>query len=240
MSVYEERMSASAGPGLGRQRWSSSVAWAAAGVAWAAGVLAGYLLMVEYGAAAGAMAEAPARWPEASRLSAPGEAFSLVVVAHPHCACTRATLSELARLLSAAEGRLEAQVIFTWAGVLPGGAGALMVQAGAISGVRVIPDPTGEETRRFGARTSGQAYLYSPGGTLLFAGGLTASRGHEGDSLGRRIVLSRVFEGGDSAEAGSSSVFGCALSSHVTRGRVVSTLERFEFLQAADWCGGGR
>jgi hypothetical protein len=85
----------------------------------------------------------------------------------------------------------------------------LWITANAIANVDVIADPDGREAERFGARTSGQAYLFAPGGELLFAGGITASRGHEGPSLGRDRIVALVEQGAADGEA--SDVFGCAL-----------------------------
>jgi hypothetical protein len=79
----------------------------------------------------------------------------------------------------------------------------------AIEGVNVIADPDGHEAELFGARTSGQVYLYAPSGELLFEGGITSSRGHEGPSVGRDRIIALVT--GDDAADENSDVFGCAL-----------------------------
>jgi hypothetical protein len=51
--------------------------------------------------------------------------------------------------------------------------------------------------------------LYGIDGRLLFAGGITSSRGHQGDNAGLDRVLSLVR--GGKAERSESSVFGCGL-----------------------------
>jgi hypothetical protein len=61
---------------------------------------------------------------------------------------------------------------------------------------------------RFRARVSGQLLLYSPSGTLLFNGGITAARGHIGGNAGADAVLRSVNGQGASANA---PVFGCSL-----------------------------
>jgi hypothetical protein len=68
------------------------------------------------------------------------------------------------------------------------------------------------EALAFGARTSGQAYLYDERGQLLFRGGLTPARGHEGASVGGETVR-KAFTGAPAASGSpaSSDVFGCAL-----------------------------
>ena len=83
-------------------------------------------------------------------------------------------------------------------------------QAHSIPGVEVASDPLGATAALFGARTSGQVFLFGPDGRLLFEGGITAARGHEGDNAGARAVRDLVLEG--SARIEQSPVFGCALA----------------------------
>ena len=78
-------------------------------------------------------------------------------------------------------------------------------------GARVVlvdRDADGVEAARFGAKTSGQALLYAADGRLLFHGGLTPSRGHEGDNEGLRRVTA-ILDG--KAARDESPVFGCSL-----------------------------
>ncbi len=74
---------------------------------------------------------------------------------------------------------------------------------------RVMLDRDGVEARRFHVLGSGTALLYSPSGHLLFSGGMTSSRGHEGDSVGREAITSFVLHG--TASVARTPVFGCAL-----------------------------
>lgn len=76
-------------------------------------------------------------------------------------------------------------------------------------------DLDGAQAKLFKAGTSGEVFVYSPAGQLLFHGGLTPSRGHEGDSVGTqslmeiaRVGLSRVKE---------AAVFGCTLFQETTQ-----------------------
>lgn len=81
--------------------------------------------------------------------------------------------------------------------------------AASIPGVRLIADPRGALARSFGAATSGQTILYAANGDLAFSGGITASRGHEGDSDGAEALL--AFLGGRQPKRRSTPVFGCSL-----------------------------
>jgi hypothetical protein len=81
--------------------------------------------------------------------------------------------------------------------------------AAAMPGVSVHEDPGGGTATLFGAATSGQVVVYSSAGQLLFQGGITASRGHEGWSAGSESVVAMVR--GASAETTATPVFGCPL-----------------------------
>ena len=149
-----------------------------------------------------------------------GSRVTLVMIAHTKCACTRASLHELERVMTDAGPRLEAFVVFVGPdeGSAAGGLLDLRATARAIPNVRVIENPT--EARVFGAATSGQVLLYANDGALVFRGGLTAARGHEGDSFGGDAVR-RLVQGTSAPRASGSSspsdpalasaVFGCAL-----------------------------
>jgi hypothetical protein len=81
--------------------------------------------------------------------------------------------------------------------------------AQAIPGVHVQEDVDGAEAARFGAYTSGQVVLYAANGALLFRGGMTGSRGHEGDNAGEERIISLVTRG--TSDSDHSSVYGCSL-----------------------------
>lgn len=182
-----------------------------AAAAWLLMATAGIATLWEYENAPGPGAQAPERWPHETGLTTPREVARLVVVAHPKCPCTRATMRELERLMAENDGRVDADVLF----VTPTDAGHeyhrtdLFDLARRIPNVRVHRDDDARESRRFGAATSGQTLLYDAEGTLLFSGGITAGRGHEGDNAGRSAVYALLREaGGARSEA---NVFGCAL-----------------------------
>jgi hypothetical protein len=81
--------------------------------------------------------------------------------------------------------------------------------ATAITGARVLLDQDGREARRFHVVGSGHTLLFLPSGELLFSGGITGSRGHEGDNPGAEAIVDRLNYG-HSAVA-KTPVFGCAL-----------------------------
>jgi hypothetical protein len=181
-------------------------------VLWTVGVLAGALEMTRYAGTPGQQtAGAPARWPDALALGRDPHRMTLVMVVHPHCACSRASLHELDEVMAHAQGRIAARVVF----VQPAGAsddwvhGDLWQHAIDIANVTVSVDRDGAIARELNATTSGQVVLYNADGKLLFAGGLTPARGHEGGNAGVDAVLSVAKS--DSTAGFATPVYGCSL-----------------------------
>lgn len=178
---------------------------------WLVAVGAGLGVLWNYENTPGAAAAAPDRWPATSQIQRPTDRATLVMLAHPHCPCTRASVGELARLMAQAQGRVTAYVLFT----KPPNFSAeweqtdLWATAAAIPGVYVMRDDHGVEARRFHAATSGQTVLYDKDGDLLFSGGITGGRGHEGDNVGRNAIVLLLTT--SEAEQKETPVFGCAL-----------------------------
>jgi hypothetical protein len=184
----------------------------AAAMAWATALIAGGALLWTYDAAAGAPARPPITLPEGAFVDVRGGLPELVVLIHPRCPCTRATIAELARLMSDCRGKLAATVLVVRPAGMPEGweRSGLWSSAAAITGVTVRADADGEAARRFGAATSGQALLYTADGRLLFSGGITESRGHEGDNAGRSAITALVM-GAKTIGPAASPVYGCPL-----------------------------
>jgi hypothetical protein len=184
----------------------------AAGTIWFLTVGAGVAVLWNYENTPGlAAAAAPDQWPATSNIQRATNRATLVMMVHPHCPCTRASVGELARLMAQAQDRVTAYVLFAkppnlskdWEQT------DLWETAAAIPGVIVMRDDEGLEARRFHAATSGQTMLYDKNGNLLFSGGITDGRGHEGDNAGRSAIVSLLTT--SEADYKETPVFGCAL-----------------------------
>jgi hypothetical protein len=70
-------------------------------------------------------------------------------------------------------------------------------------------DEDGFEAKRFGAKTSGQVVLYAPKGALLFSGGITVSRGHQGSNPGLESLITCLTQ--SNPDRTPWPVFGCLL-----------------------------
>ena len=177
---------------------------------WLSIVSAGMALVWSYNHQPGQPAMAPPRWPADTRIQRK-QGYTLLVVAHPKCPCTRATMEELAKLLAHTQGRVETFILFVKPKGVPNDWNQtdLWQKAATIPGVTVLNDIEGIEATRFGAQVSGQSLLYDPRGQLVFQGGLTESRGQVGDNAGRQAVENLINEG--CAERANTRVFGCPL-----------------------------
>ena len=183
-----------------------------AGLLWLGLIGVGLGIIWAYENKPASAAAAPWLWPVDSQIQRVPDRPTLVMLAHPRCPCTRASLGELALLMARSQGLVKASVLFykpagesdDWANT------DLWQSAAAIPGVSVRPDDDGCEARRFNSTTSGQVVLYDATGRLLFSGGITGSRGHSGDNDGRSAVLALLTRGAARAP-GRHSVFGCAL-----------------------------
>lgn len=190
-----------------------AVYWIAA--AWLAAALGGVAALSRYESLPGKEGKALSRLP-ASTEPRPAEErgkFTLVLFAHPKCGCTRATLTELEAILREARGRIMARVHFYRPqGSLPNWSETpLRDRAAGLPGVTVVDDEAGAIARRFGAETSGQTYLYGPDGHLMFEGGITQSRGHEGASPGRALIAEVLQT--ERPASRKTRPFGCGLFS---------------------------
>jgi len=190
--------------------------WIAVLGVWAAAVVTGIVLLSMYSAAPGAGAEPPASWPQGSAIVRSAGLATIVMLAHPQCPCTRASVGELAELMARAQGHATAHVLF----LRPSGVGDdwektdLWRSAAAIPGVTVSTDEGGVEAARFAAKTSGQTVVYDAAGRLIFHGGITAARGHAGDNPGRTRILALLTRG--VSDRSESPVFGCSLDGPIS------------------------
>ena len=176
--------------------------------------LAGMATLFTFDQTAGAVSAVPVQWPSASVIGHPGRNGALLVFVHPYCSCTVATIHEIATLSAgrnSQNGRPSTTVLFYRPRNSGWRPGKLWSQVESeIPGARAAWDDDGREARRFGARTSGYTLLYDAQGDLLFKGGVTGSRGHEGGNFGIDQLRASIDTGRPAPRG--SLVFGCALA----------------------------
>lgn len=140
--------------------------------------------------------------------------YNLILIAHPKCPCTAATLEELDKIVARTQGRLAVHAVFyamhdaeeSWFDTKN------WHKSASIPALMRHKDYGGAYTTDFGAQTSGQILLYNQENRLVFNGGITAGRGHAGDNVGELSVIEWVQVGHSTVS--STPVFGCHLKNN--------------------------
>jgi hypothetical protein len=178
---------------------------------WICAIGVGLRIVAAYENTPGHAGPSAIQWPATSRIQRAPNHPTLIMLAHPKCPCTRASVSELAQIMARCQGKLTTYVLF----YKPQGASEAWVQtdlwrsAADIPGVQVVSDAGGIEARRFHVETSGHTVLYDTAGHLLFSGGITAARGQAGENAGRSAIESLLTTG--VLERSKTLVFGCSV-----------------------------
>lgn len=179
------------------------------GVLWTIGLAAGLSIMWRYDMTPGKGGEAPALWPVQSRLLHHPVLPSLVMLLHPQCSCSQASVEELSRLLAHFQGHVSTTVLFYLPAetAQPWQTTALWRTVKALPGVQAVHDLDGREAKLFQAYTSGYTVLYDASGALLFHGGITPARGHVGDNAGSAAIAAVLDQQQPTVQR--TAVFGC-------------------------------
>ena len=178
---------------------------------WAGAVTFGMWRVLDYEKTPAAASVISDHWPAQAGIPLDANRPTLVLFIHPHCPCTKATLSELSVLMANCRGKLSTYLFF----LKPAGfvddwsKSDLWLEAGKIPGTKLALDDNGVIARNFNAATSGQCLLYDPKGILLFQGGITGMRGHAGDNIGRRSITSIIWN--EKPASRKTFVYGCSL-----------------------------
>ncbi len=177
---------------------------------WCVLVLLAFVALAFYSQASGEVAPPP-------RLeNATGKSWRLVMAIHPKCPCTRASLSELDRLLTKCPTPPYCEVlIYRPTEETDAWADTLNVQQVKRLPVVYTVDLAGEKASKMGIHTSGGVVLYSPQGEPRFYGGITPSRNHVGDNAG--LMAIRTLLRGEDPGIETSPVYGCPIRGLIER-----------------------
>jgi hypothetical protein len=137
--------------------------------------------------------------------------FQVKLFAHPHCPCTRASLEQFGESLTRFPADVQAEIIFVTAGLAESeiASSPRVLQARELPRAQVRFDATGEEAKRWGATVSGEVLAFDARGRLVFRGGITSGRGHQGGSTGQ-VELENIVNGRSPGPC-ATPVFGCHL-----------------------------
>lgn len=163
-------------------------------ILWIAAIGCGLAKLYQYEFGAGQEIRPALHWPMAAGLKFQKGVFNYVLVMHPHCPCSRATLGELEIIMARSKGKVAVNLLFvkpkefdeSWVKT------DLFMQAKGMRGVQVYIDNEGKQAQIFGGATSGEGFLYDEQGALVFSGGITSSRGHSGDNVGRASIVDLI------------------------------------------------
>lgn len=183
-------------------------------IAWSVLVLLGYGCMVFYSTAPAKSAIRLSAFPLESGLAK--GSLTLITFLHPRCPCSKASVSELQELL--AQSKFPSNLTVYAVVSQPRGCaadftqGAILDSLSSMKNVQLIIDKDDLESQRFGARTSGQTFLFDSQGKCLFSGGITAARGEVGANAGVDALRQCIASG--QTAINETPVFGCSLESN--------------------------
>lgn len=188
---------------------------AAVFILWIVLSLLGVVGLIIYSNKPGSTGTVQQKWPPLTRLPFVKGKPNLYVFLHPECSCSNATLTELEKLIVVTQNKSHIQVIFY---KFRAGAdfNSLEKKAQHIVGHNIIFDEQNHEAKLFGAETSGQTYLYDEEGALVFSGGITRSRPHEGDNQGSESIAHWLNN--RQSLLTHTPVFGCELQGNSSNG----------------------
>ena len=184
--------------------------WLLALLLWLGLIACGHVLLLRYSFAAGRTTSGPLRVPPSLAPAKPSARPQLFMALHPRCPCSRATVRELAKILTRAGQASDVTVLMFKPADQPDSwlEGALADDCRRMN-CRVQPDPDGRLAASLGALTSGGVALYDANGRLRYQGGITAARGHEGDNIGEQAVIEILHGSGKNHKW--MPVFGCPI-----------------------------
>jgi len=141
--------------------------------------------------------------------------YQLYVFLHPYYPCSKATLHELKELLNRikknTQSIVKTKIIFFKPGqdIKNWEKSTLWENVHQLDDVEVIVDWNGWLSKHYQATTSGETMLFNKEGRRMFDGGITISRGHEGDNPGKEYIYRLVAH--KKTNRINSPVFGCPL-----------------------------
>lgn len=178
---------------------------------WIIAIAAGYFALVNYSTTPKPEHAACKRWPADTPLSLDPHRPTLVMFIHPKCPCSIASLRMYEQAVGDRPDGMRAWFVFTKPANEPDSwcHGATWDMAAEIPLSKRWVDVDGQLAALFGAICSGEIYIYGSEGRLLFHGGATGSRGHEGDCIGTEAI--HAIARGRLPKQDASPVFGCRL-----------------------------
>ena len=144
--------------------------------------------------------------------------FHLMMAIHPMCPCSNASATELQRLLAHSTEKIRCTILaYTTAQT-----GTKWLQSQLIArfqstpSTTVVSDVDGRIASQYRMAYSGATVLIRPDGTMAYWGGITPSRGHEGDNFGVDSILYAIEH--DTKGIIEGPVYGCSIDQDLPAG----------------------
>lgn len=188
------------------------------GFLWLVGIVVGSVFMFQHEFTPGESRPAPASLPAKFRAITPeeGQNLTLFMAVHPDCPCTGSSLEQLDRFLTRYPTEARAVALF-WVPKGEQGSntqttdGSYWKRLNKLNTVSTVVDPQGRMAEKLGSLVSGAVVAYDQNGSLVFQGGLTATRGHDGPSVGFDSLVALANQEA-TPELCRTPSFGCSLN----------------------------
>ena len=177
-------------------------------ILWACATAMGMGFMMRWQASPNECVVAAERIPPIESIVREEGKSTMVMFLHPMCPCSQASLSELERLMARTPDftiNIVALSYGRWNDT------PLLRRAKQINDLHIVPDPSGAIAKQFDARISGEVFFYDPNGKTTFHGGITSSRGHEGDNPGSAAIFALLHQQNRIQPPSGGPVYGCPL-----------------------------
>jgi hypothetical protein len=187
-------------------------------LSWVGAVFWVMSLIGRYEGTPGEAATVPTQWPQNCSIKPNPAKQTLLFFLHPRCACSLASMQEFkhalqhfARTANLSSENIDINCVFT----CPDTNYTEWTNTVLVNRAREIPDATirfdrnGTIINQFHVTTSGHVLLYSKNGKLMYSGGVTLARGHEGNNKNREAFENAMSDSTTSSD--ECPVFGCKL-----------------------------
>ncbi|HEY9683527.1 MAG TPA: hypothetical protein V6C89_19905 [Drouetiella sp.] len=139
--------------------------------------------------------------------------YQLIMFVHPKCPCTRASMSELRKLMQN-NPDLKATIYFYRPSNEEAGweKSDIWKTAESIKNATLRVDIDGKKASAYRIVTSGEILLYDANQHLVFSGGITGARGHVGDNISEDMLEDALMSLSKPDQAPRiAPVFGCRI-----------------------------
>lgn len=165
---------------------------------WVVAICVVWWSMTAYSYQIDAEPTALAAWPADAEVALAADRPTVLLFLHPRCPCSVASLTELEVALATTPADRQPHLHVLAA--VPVDHDAKWTESSNVERSRDLPnasvflDVGGYETKKFGAASSGHVMAFAPSGELLYSGGVTHSRGHEGANVGRMSLVQALAD----------------------------------------------